>query len=466
VQGDLNTIWRELESLERRIAAPAPHDAHHGPDWFDDWRARMDRVLRVRSALSQSGPVAHRLLAERLSGIDLSVVGEILLSACKDIALVWGASVLLGGAAGALIGFFGFGVGALPGAAAGAAFGTQAGAWVLGFLGLKALTEDLGTAIPDALRHYELGFKLAWGPVRRWEQDEGTHRAPYELAEGHLVLMMAMLSALMAYLTRGRGDPGAKARILQEIRQSPRLGPKVADWVVANEDKLTRHPSLKPKGQQVQMSAGKPPVDAPITPSQMRPAAGKGGDGGGTPPPPPKKPDGPGGPKRMPQKTVRCFEPNDLPNNKYQEFDRQLEGQQNGLNEMSVDEYLKGRDAFTNKDVIRDPSIARQARADLQAAMQKDLERELMSGGAAPRAAKEQAAQLAKDKMKTLAALHNPDMVSAGKDTISDFGDRNINSRIGAQWKSRVSDLDDAAKNIPQAERAATKMNAKLQRCP
>jgi hypothetical protein len=169
VQGDLNTIWRELESLERRIAAPAPHDALHGPDWFDDWLVRVDRVLRVRSALSQSGPLAHRLLAERLSGIDLAVVGEILLSACKDIALVWGASVLLGGATGALIGFFGFGVGALPGAAAGAAVGTQAGAWVLGFLGLKALIEDLGTAIPDALRHYEQGFKLAWGPVRRWE---------------------------------------------------------------------------------------------------------------------------------------------------------------------------------------------------------------------------------------------------------------------------------------------------------
>jgi hypothetical protein len=295
--GDLNTVWRELESLERRIAAPAPHDAHHGPDWFDDWRARLNRVQRVRAALAQSGAVAHRLLVERLSGIDLSVVGEILLSACKDIALVWGASILLGGAAGALIGFFGLGVGAVPGAAAGAALGTQAGAWVLGFLGLKALIEDLGTAIPDALRHYETGFKLAWGPVRRWEQDEGTHRAPYELAEGHLVLVMAMLSALMAYLTRGRGDPGAKARILQEIRQSPRLGPKVADWVVANEDKLTRHPSLRPKGQQVEMSAGKPKGDAPVTPSQMRPAAG-GGSGSPPPkppaPPPPKLPPPPG----------------------------------------------------------------------------------------------------------------------------------------------------------------------------
>lgn len=409
--------------------------------------------------------MAQRLLVERLSGIDLSMVGEILLSACKDIALVWGASILLGGSAGALIGFFGLGVGAVPGAAAGAALGTQAGAWALGFLGLKALIEDLGTAIPAALRHYEMGFKLAWGPVRRWEQDEGTHRAPYELAEGHLVLMVAMLSALMAYLTRGRGDPGAKARILQKIREGPRLGSKVAGWVVANEDKLTRHPALKPKGQRVEMSASKPSGDAPVTPSQMRSAGGHGGGGGGGTPPP-KKPDGPGGPKRMPEKKVRCFEPNDLPKNKYKEFDRQLEGQERGLNEMTVDEYLKGRDAFTNKDVVRDPSIARQARADLEAGMQKDLERQLMREGVAPRAAKEEAAQLVKDKMKTLAALHNPDMVSAGKDAISDFGDKNINSRIGAQWKSRVSDLDDAAKKIPEAERAATKMSAKLQRCP
>lgn len=57
-------------------------------------------------------------------------------------------------------------------------------------------------------------------------------------------------------------------------------------------------------------------------------------------------------------------------------------------------------------------------------------------------------------------------MVSAGKDAIADFGDRNINSRIGAQWKSRVQDLDEAAKKIPAAERGSTKMHAKLSRCP
>jgi hypothetical protein len=49
------------------------------------------------------------------------------------------------------------------------------------------------------------------------------------------------------------------------------------------------------------------------------------------------------------------------------------------------------------------------------------------------------------------------------------FGDRNVGSRIGAQWnsgkKSRLSELDDAVKAVPDRDRAATKMNAKLERC-
>jgi hypothetical protein len=201
---------------------------------------------------------------------------DVLLSACKDVALIWGGSVLMGGAAGGVIGFFGFGAGAVPGAVLGAGVGTQVGAWVLGLLGLKSLIEDLGTAIPQALRHYEAGLRLAWGPVRHWEADQGTHRAPHELAEGHIVLMIALLTALTAYLTRGRGDPGAKARVMQEIRESRRLGAKVADWVAANEDKLVRHPALKPKDQQVMMSSqASPPAGPPATPSQLRKAAGR-----------------------------------------------------------------------------------------------------------------------------------------------------------------------------------------------
>jgi hypothetical protein len=81
--------------------------------------------------------------------------------------------------------------------------------------------------------------------------------------------------------------------------------------------------------------------------------------------------------------------------------------------------------------------------------------------------AKAKASEIAAEKMKTLAALHNPDMVAAGKDEIRDFGNRSINSRIGAQWKKgqRLTELDLAANNVPESMRGSTKMNTKLERC-
>ena len=273
----LDTVWRTLETLERehRTAASRPGFSRH--DDFDDQQARSGRVHRVRNALFFSGVEARDMLTARLSGIDLSTVIDVLLNACKDVAVCWGGSVRAGGAVGGVIGAFAGGVGAVPGAAIGAGLGTQVGAWVLGVLGLKALIQDLGTTVPDALRHYEAGFRMAWGPVRHWESAESTGMdgASYEFARGHVLLMLAMLSALAAYVTRGRGDPAARARILQEIRQSPRLGSKVADWVAANEEALARHPGLKPKEWQVMMSSSaKPPAGPPVTPSQLRKMVG------------------------------------------------------------------------------------------------------------------------------------------------------------------------------------------------
>jgi hypothetical protein len=101
--------------------------------------------------------------------------------------------------------------------------------------------------------------------------------------------MVTMPTALLAYLSRGKGDPAAKAGLLQEIRESKRRGPKVADWVAANEEALARHPGLKPKEQQVVMMSGaKPPAEPPMTPSQLRKAAGL--DSGSPPPKPPTPP--------------------------------------------------------------------------------------------------------------------------------------------------------------------------------
>jgi hypothetical protein len=281
----LDHLWQALQALERQQRRPTPLGVVRDGGWYDEWQARFDRVQRVRAALAMSGPTALRIVTERLPGIDLGTVGQILLSACKDVAVVWGGSALVGGAAGAALGALAGGVGALPGALVGAGVGLQAATWVLGVLGLKELVQDLAESVPRALRHYERGVRMAWGPVKTWEMPSRPEQAQDELAEGHIVLLCAILAALAAYLTRGRGDPAARARILQEIRQSPRLGPKVADWVTANEDKLIAHPGLRPKVQQVTMaSAPAKDVGPPATPAQLKRLRESGPDGADKPP--------------------------------------------------------------------------------------------------------------------------------------------------------------------------------------
>ena len=193
------------------------------------------------------------MIGRRLSGIDLSTIWHILVSACQDIALYYGGSVAAGAFVGGVGGAFPGGVGAIPGAAVGAAAGGYVGGWVLAMLGLQSLVEGLAQAIPDALRYYERGFLEAWGPTRG-DDPHGLGMGPrgdpsgaaFDLANGHVIMISAILTALVAYLTKGKGD---KAALLAEISRSPRLGPRVAKWVEENVDKLRRHPALQSRGR-------------------------------------------------------------------------------------------------------------------------------------------------------------------------------------------------------------------------
>lgn len=103
----LVTLWWRLESLERlhRGAAGDPDDRPY--DDFADREACTGRVDRVRSALFLSGLKARHMLGARLPGIDLSTVIDVLLNACKDAAVCWGGSVLVGGAIGGAVAWIG-----------------------------------------------------------------------------------------------------------------------------------------------------------------------------------------------------------------------------------------------------------------------------------------------------------------------------------------------------------------------
>lgn len=174
---EVSRVWNDLKRKEDQLTwsgghpghgeqydsmgRPAGTSAHLGGAWGYD---QLGRVNRVRKALHDSGPLAQRMIIERLAGIDLSMIASILVSACQDLALIYGGSTVIGGFIGGVGGAFFGGIGAVPGAAAGAAAGSYVGDLILSVLGLKSLVEGIAEAIPAALRHYQKGIVEAWGP--------------------------------------------------------------------------------------------------------------------------------------------------------------------------------------------------------------------------------------------------------------------------------------------------------------
>lgn len=155
--------------------------------------------------------------------------------------------------------------------------------------------------------------------------------------------------------------------------------------------------------------------------------------------------------KKLKEKDVPCFKKN--AKGSPAEYDRQLKGQQDGLNNMTAKEYLAGRKAYTGE------------RASTEAARKK-YEASLIEQYRNSGHSKVDSGKMAADKMKTLNALHNPDMIAGGKDITTDFGDAGVNKSIGSQWKSRVSDLDQAAEEAIKNGQGDHKMNVKMHRCP
>ncbi|MCY1425101.1 putative toxin 15 [compost metagenome] len=162
----------------------------------------------------------------------------------------------------------------------------------------------------------------------------------------------------------------------------------------------------------------------------------------------------------MPLHTVACFKADKLPASKHGEFERQLKGQQDGLNRLTVGEFLEN----VAKPVKRNPIVARKARKQMQDKLEQrildDLPNEM-----SPFEAQRTAARLAKETMATLAALHNPDLTAGGKDAIADFGDKQVNSTIGPQWKSKIKGMQQAAEKALKSGDDVSFMNIKLHKC-
>lgn len=167
--------------------------------------------------------------------------------------------------------------------------------------------------------------------------------------------------------------------------------------------------------------------------------------------------------KQMKEQQVKCFKKNSK-GDPY-EYDEQLRDQERGLNNLSVKEYLEGRAKYQEIGRHGTGAAQRRARAEYSKELVEKFKKQLNKKGVIGSAAQQQAEAMATDRMKTLAALHNPDMIAGGKDVVTSMGDKGVNSSIGSQWKGRVDELDKAAKEVPAHERGDTKMNVKLKRC-
>jgi len=144
------------------------------------------------------------------------------------------------------------------------------------------------------------------------------------------------------------------------------------------------------------------------------------------------------------------------------EFMRQLKAQQDGLNNMDIQQWLKNRQSYIENG--RAPESVEAQKELREKARAERIEANMENGMSYEDASKE-----ADDWLKTKAALHNPDQIAGGDpDNVSMMGDADVNKSIGSQWKGdRINTLEsgikDYAKGKTDDELARTKLNVRLE---
>lgn len=126
------------------------------------------------------------------------------------------------------------------------------------------------------------------------------------------------------------------------------------------------------------------------------------------------------------------------------EFDRQLKGQEDGMNKLTISEYLNNRENYRlNGRSIEGMDAQKEFR-------EKTLADRIASNrekGMDYNTAKIEALEWIQDK----AALHEPDQIAGGDPLkVSDIGDSAINSSIGSQWRNKINTVDIQIQNYAQ----------------
>ncbi len=253
------SFWDDFEQAAQRAAGG-----------FGDLRVFV-RLRCVRDALRQAEGLTRRALLRTFQNLEFDKILDSLIEVATQCVLILGASIGIGGAIGAGVGSLAGGVGAVPGAVAGGLLGAKVGGWILAVLGLKAIAEFFIDGLPKILGHYQDGLSLAW---RAGDYEETRRRlevtnAAWRISIGHEAIVVLLLTAVVAYLTRGRGN---MAKLVADAKGS-KLGGKLAQWMAKHEDALRNHPRLQPQKNRVAGESG--PAQQAQRPAQHRDADAK-----------------------------------------------------------------------------------------------------------------------------------------------------------------------------------------------
>ena len=144
-----------------------------------------------------------------------------------------------------------------------------------------------------------------------------------------------------------------------------------------------------------------------------------------------------------------------------EEFSRQLTKQQNGMNRLTVADYINNRGSYLANGRSSAGNAAQKAAREKALA---DKYRKLRQSGLGRSEAKSEADRW----IKTQAALHDPDQIAGGfPKNVTGVGDFGINSSIGVQWKDKIATVDNVVDEIvrttPYEDLNKIYLNVKLQ---
>jgi hypothetical protein len=146
----------------------------------------------------------------------------------------------------------------------------------------------------------------------------------------------------------------------------------------------------------------------------------------------------------------------------------QLTGQQDGLNRLTVAQFLANRDQYLRKALLigygRDPK-GDAVQQELRKEALQDKVAELLTDNEA--LSTKEARDQAEKWLDTQAALHDPNQVAGGHaHLVTGLGDARVNSSIGAQWPKRIKGIDihirKYAAGMSQQERETTYLDVGL----